>query len=92
MHVLVDVQDGANAGQTVPHIHVHVLPRKLGDFEPNDKVYDAIDAAAKELPRCACGGKGCCYFFRNFFYFTFDAAAQELLRCWGGGGGSGQQR
>lgn len=38
------IQDGPEAGQTVPHVHVHVLPRRQGDFEPNDKVYDAIDA------------------------------------------------
>ena len=34
----ISIQDGAAAGQTVPHVHVHVLPRRPGDFEPNDKV------------------------------------------------------
>nr|XP_023030185.1 nitrilase and fragile histidine triad fusion protein NitFhit [Leptinotarsa decemlineata] len=33
------VQDGHFAGQTVPHVHVHILPRKKGDFERNDDVY-----------------------------------------------------
>ena len=42
------IQDGPAAGQTVPHLHVHLLPRKFGDFEPNDKVYDAIDAASSD--------------------------------------------
>lgn len=37
------------AGQTVPHVHIHILPRREGDFEKNDQVYDAIDAAAKEM-------------------------------------------
>jgi len=41
------IQDGPAAGQTVPHVHVHVLPRKAGDFEPNDAVYDAIDSSSK---------------------------------------------
>lgn len=40
----ISIQDGAVAGQTVPHVHVHLLPRKKGDFDPPDKVYDAIDS------------------------------------------------
>jgi len=32
----VAVQDGREAGQSVPHVHVHILPRKSGDFERND--------------------------------------------------------
>lgn len=43
------IQDGPEAGQTVPHVHVHVLPRRAGDFEPNDKVYDAIDESEAGL-------------------------------------------
>ncbi|OMO80861.1 Histidine triad (HIT) protein [Corchorus capsularis] len=41
--------DGPQAGQTVPHVHVHILPRKDGDFEKNDDIYDAIDVKEKEL-------------------------------------------
>lgn len=32
------IQDGPQAGQTVPHVHVHILPRKAGDFAQNDEV------------------------------------------------------
>lgn len=35
-------QDGPQAGQTVPHVHIHILPRKVGDFEKNDEIYDAV--------------------------------------------------
>jgi len=38
------IQDGPEAGQTVPHVHVHVMPRKKGDFEQNDEIYRAIEA------------------------------------------------
>ncbi|DAZ96458.1 TPA: hypothetical protein N0F65_006504, partial [Lagenidium giganteum] len=36
------IQDGVSAGQTVPHVHIHVLPRQDGDFNPNDKIYDEV--------------------------------------------------
>ena len=42
----VAVQDGRAAGQSVPHVHVHILPRCGGDFERNDDVYDALEAWA----------------------------------------------
>ncbi|VAI30192.1 unnamed protein product [Triticum turgidum subsp. durum] len=42
------IQDGPQAGQTVPHVHIHVIPRKKGDFENNDEIYD-IDVKEKEM-------------------------------------------
>lgn len=42
----VAVQDGRAAGQSVPHVHVHILPRTGGDFERNDDVYDQLEAWA----------------------------------------------
>eukprot|EP00879_Flechtneria_rotunda_P017985 GHRR01018849.1.p1 GENE.GHRR01018849.1~~GHRR01018849.1.p1 ORF type:complete len:204 (+),score=56.53 GHRR01018849.1:171-782(+) len=45
------VQDGPDAGQTVPHVHVHVLPRKPGDFKKNDEVYDELDKGEAEYTR-----------------------------------------
>ncbi|CAJ1960661.1 unnamed protein product [Sphenostylis stenocarpa] len=43
------IQDGPHAGQTVPHVHIHLIPRKSGDFEKNDEIYDAMDEKEKEL-------------------------------------------
>lgn len=35
----VTVQDGEHAGQTVKHVHCHIMPRKEGDFQQNDQIY-----------------------------------------------------
>lgn len=37
------IQDGADAGQSVPHVHIHILPRRKGDFLSNDQVYDELN-------------------------------------------------
>lgn len=44
----IAIQDGPEAGQTVEHVHVHLLPRKKGDFESNDDVYKALDEHDKQ--------------------------------------------
>ena len=43
------IQDVPEAGQTVPHVHVHVLPRKAGDFTNNDDVYDEIERSGERV-------------------------------------------
>lgn len=42
----VAIQDGIDAGQSVPHVHVHVIPRQKGDYDDKgggDRIYDAMD-------------------------------------------------
>mmetsp|Transcript_14593 Transcript_14593/g.17672 ORF Transcript_14593/g.17672 Transcript_14593/m.17672 type:complete len:166 (+) Transcript_14593:1-498(+) len=43
------IQDGPQAGQTVPHVHIHCLPRAQGDFKNNDEIYDAMDVKESEM-------------------------------------------
>ncbi|XP_021352210.1 nitrilase homolog 1-like isoform X1 [Mizuhopecten yessoensis] len=45
----VSVQDGPQAGQTVKHVHVHVMPRKAGDFEQNDEIYTKLQHHDKDM-------------------------------------------
>lgn len=42
----VAVQDGRAAGQSVPHVHVHILPRTGGDYQRNDDVYTDLETWA----------------------------------------------
>ncbi|XP_030828426.1 bis(5'-adenosyl)-triphosphatase [Strongylocentrotus purpuratus] len=39
----IAMQDGPDAGQSVWHVHVHILPRKAGDFRKNDDIYDEVE-------------------------------------------------
>ncbi|KAI8052364.1 bis-triphosphatase-like protein [Syncephalis plumigaleata] len=42
------MQDGPAAGQTVPHCHVHIIPRSRGDWPNNDDVYRDLDKQKTE--------------------------------------------
>lgn len=50
----VAVQDGVDAGQSVPHVHVHVIPRQKGDYDHRgggDQIYDAMDREEGDVGR-----------------------------------------
>ncbi|EAT34733.1 AAEL013049-PA [Aedes aegypti] len=47
----VTVQDGPDAGQTVFHVHCHVMPRHQGDFPENDQIYGELNMHDKEPER-----------------------------------------
>ncbi|OGE53643.1 hypothetical protein PENARI_c007G09045 [Penicillium arizonense] len=48
----IAVQDGVHAGQSVPHVHAHVIPRKVADLDHRggtDAVYDLLDGEEGDL-------------------------------------------
>eukprot|EP00842_Homolaphlyctis_polyrhiza_P001459 jgi/Hompol1/2313/HPOL_001972-RA len=45
----ITIQDGPFAGQSVPHVHVHVIPRRKGDWLNNDDIYAEIDQKEAQL-------------------------------------------
>lgn len=43
------IQDGAEAGQSVPHTHLHIIPRYKGDWMNNDDIYPSLQKKEKEM-------------------------------------------
>jgi diadenosine tetraphosphate (Ap4A) HIT family hydrolase len=47
----IGINDGASAGQTVPHLHIHLIPRYTGDLpDPRGGVRWVSPAKAKYWP------------------------------------------
>ena len=43
------IQDGVSAGQTVPHLHLHIIPRKPFDLPESNEWYAKIPESEKQL-------------------------------------------
>ena len=50
----IAIQDGADAGQSVPHVHAHIIPRKKDDLEDRggtDAIYAMLESEDGDLNR-----------------------------------------
>lgn len=45
----ISMQDGKDAGMSVYHVHVHIVPRKAGDYLNNDDIYKDMQKNEKEI-------------------------------------------
>ena len=48
----VAIQDGEDAGQSVPHIHTHIIPRKRSDLDDkggSDAIYRMLDGSEGDI-------------------------------------------
>lgn len=43
------IQDGISAGQTVPHLHLHIIPRKPLDMPESNEWYSKIPKNEKQM-------------------------------------------
>lgn len=71
----VALQDGNAAGQSVEHVHVHLIPRRPGDFARNDDIYEQVPALKSH------------YMFNFYRYMhgirlKMQTGSQELLKKW----------
>jgi bis(5'-adenosyl)-triphosphatase len=54
----IAIQDGAEAGQSVPHVHAHIIPRKKRDLSSTDEIYEKLDGEEGDLLRGLKGRHG----------------------------------
>lgn len=48
----IAIQDGVDAGQSVPHVHAHIIPRKKDDLEHKggtDAIYEMMEGEEAHL-------------------------------------------
>ena len=48
----IAVQDGVDAGQSVPHLHTHIIPRRKADMDAKggaDAIYDMLEGEEGDI-------------------------------------------
>ncbi|KAG0633668.1 HIT-like domain-containing protein [Tuber brumale] len=47
----IAMQDGVAAGQSVPHVHTHIIPRHFQDLPQEDQIYAMLESEDGDLGR-----------------------------------------
>lgn len=47
----IAIQDGIDAGQSVPHVHAHIVPRRPADYPETDDFYKEMEGPAGDVGR-----------------------------------------
>lgn len=50
----IAIQDGVDAGQSVPHVHAHIIPRRRADLDGrggSDAIYEMLDGEEGHVAR-----------------------------------------
>jgi len=47
----IAIQDGKDAGQSVPHVHAHIIPRKRDDLPEPDAIYNMMEGEEGDVGR-----------------------------------------
>jgi bis(5'-adenosyl)-triphosphatase len=47
----IAIQDGVAAGQSVAHVHAHIIPRKPADMPHTDDLYKKLDGSEGNIGR-----------------------------------------
>jgi bis(5'-adenosyl)-triphosphatase len=47
----IAIQDGRDAGQSVPHVHAHIIPRKRDDLPEPDAIYHMMEGEDADLAK-----------------------------------------
>jgi bis(5'-adenosyl)-triphosphatase len=47
----IAIQDGKDAGQSVPHLHAHIIPRKRNDLPETDAIYGMLEGEDGDMSR-----------------------------------------
>jgi bis(5'-adenosyl)-triphosphatase len=47
----IAIQDGRDAGQSVPHVHAHIIPRKRDDLPETDAIYEMMEGEGGDLAK-----------------------------------------